>query len=148
MVGVFRPTRFKTVCSMRNIIIGLLTVTFISFIINIHVFWTSKIIEFTCYSYSYDENNRFAIISLILLDSMIPHLTITLMDSLIIRKLKAIKTANTTNTTMCLRAPNSTNPTNCRSKTKTTYQIIIINSLIFIILFLIIRTTDFYNFIQ
>ena len=146
MFAVYRPLKFKTLCSIRNIVIGLLTIAFVSCLFNFYVLWTSKIVDFICYSYATDNNSIFFVIILfVLLYSLVPHALITLIDILIIRKLKKIQLRiNKSTTSLASTSVNS----NKKSKTKISIQIVFINSFIFLILFISTRIIEFCDYLN
>ena len=130
---VYLPAKFKVVCSKKNILISVIIAALISFSMNIHFVWTSKIRDTICYSFLPNTHHTtLIIVSIVLIDSLIPNLIIIIFDALTIHKLIKIRIRS--------RAINQ----DYLSTSIVTIQNLIVNFLVFILIFLPIRIVNCY----
>ena len=130
LVNVCYPATRRNFCSIKAFITIIITIFISSFILNSHFIWTSSIIDSKCHSFA---KRRFVLIGLtVLLDTFIPNVILIIFDIKIIHKLKKVRSKSG-------KISSRRNPLSAVLVRK-----FIINSVVFILLFLPQRVSNFY----
>jgi hypothetical protein len=130
LVNVCYPAKRRAFCSLKAFIKILITILISSLILNSHFIWTSSIIDSKCYSFA---EIRFVLIGLtVLFDTFIPNMILIIFNIKIIHKLKKVRNKSG-------KISSRRNPLSAVLVRK-----FIVNSLVFILLFLPLRASNLY----